>query len=72
MGLSPEQVTQRTNLPLDVIAMDNALPHMLSSADLETAVQSIVHQVKNGGLFVASIRDYHSILKEKPSCFPYY
>ena len=55
-----------------VIAMDNALPHMLSSADLEIAVQSIVHQVKNGGLFVASIRDYHTILKEKPSCFPYY
>ena len=50
-----------------VIAMDNALPHMLSSTDLETAVKSIVHQIKNGGLFVASIRDYDSILKEKPS-----
>ncbi len=55
-----------------VIAMDNALPHMLSSADLEIAVKSIVHQVKNGGLFVASIRDYDSILKDKPSYSPPY
>ena len=40
-----------------VIAMDNALPHMLTSEDLELAVRSIIGQIREGGLFVASIRD---------------
>ena len=29
-----------------VIAMDNALPHMLSNEDLERAINSITHQKK--------------------------
>ena len=49
-----------------VIAMDNALPHMLSGTALETAVRSITGQLKTGGIFVASIRDYDSLLAEKP------
>ena len=54
--------------PFDiVIAMDNALPHMLSSDALEKAVGSIVNQVRDGGLFVASIRDYDLMLREKPA-----
>ena len=55
-----------------VIAMDNALPHMLSSQDLETAVRSIVGRVKPGGIFVASIRDYDSLLTSKPPYSPPY
>lgn len=55
-----------------VIAMDNALPHMLTSADLESAVRSIVGQTKEGGIFVASIRDYDYLLEEKPSYSPPY
>ena len=49
-----------------VIAMDNALPHMLSAGDLEKAVGSIVDRLLSGGLFVASIRDYDRMLEEKP------
>ncbi len=49
-----------------VIAMDNALPHMLTYEALETAVKSIVGRIRPGGIFVASIRDYDSILAEKP------
>ena len=49
-----------------VIAMDNALPHMLSSSTLDVAIKSIVNQVIPGGMFVASIRDYDSLLTEKP------
>lgn len=49
-----------------VIAMDNALPHMLSSAALERAVKSITNQIVPGGMFVASIRDYDRLLAEKP------
>ena len=39
-----------------VIAMDNALPHMLTPQALKQAVDSIVGQLAPGGLFVASIR----------------
>lgn len=49
-----------------VIAMDNALPHMLTAADLFRAVRSIADRVRPGGIFVASIRDYDRLLKEKP------
>ena len=55
-----------------VIAMDNALPHMLTSQALEQAITSIVKQTKSGGIIVASIRDYDSILAEKPSYSPPY
>lgn len=49
-----------------VIAMDNALPHMLSKSALETAVQSITNQIVEGGIFIASIRDYDALIMEKP------
>ena len=49
-----------------IISMDNALPHMLSSEDLENAVRSIAGQIRPGGIFVASIRDYDALLTEKP------
>ena len=55
-----------------VIAMDNALPHMLTSESLKVAVGSIIGQVKTGGLFVASIRDYDSLLDSKPPYSPPY
>ena len=50
-----------------VIAMDNALPHMLSPESLKKAIQSIAGQIRDGGLFVASIRDYDALLKERPA-----
>ena len=34
-----------------VIAMDNALPHMLTKTDLEAAIKSILGQTKDGGIF---------------------
>ena len=55
-----------------VIAMDNALPHMLTSDALESAVRSITGQIKPGGIFVASIRDYDSLLAVKPPYSPPY
>ena len=50
-----------------VIAVDNALPHMLSASDLGAAVRSIIGRLRAGGLFVASIRDYDQMLAEKPA-----
>lgn len=55
-----------------VIAMDNALPHMLTIEALESAVRSITDQIKAGGIFVASIRDYDSLLSTKPPYSPPY
>ncbi|MBP1577085.1 MAG: hypothetical protein J6C75_01245, partial [Oscillospiraceae bacterium] len=55
-----------------VICMDNALPHMLSKPALEKAIKSIVEQIEKGGIFVASIRDYDALLKEKPPYSPPY
>jgi len=55
-----------------VICMDNALPHMLTKDALETAIRSITSQLAAGGIFVASIRDYDSILLTKPLYAPPY
>ena len=55
-----------------VIAMDNALPHMLTAEDLSAAVRSMVTRLRPGGLFVASIRDYDSLLLTKPPYSPPY
>ena len=55
-----------------VIAMDNALPHMLTGNDLAAAIKSIVNQMKDGGMFVASIRDYDALLADKPPYSPPY
>ncbi|MBR0376449.1 MAG: class I SAM-dependent methyltransferase [Firmicutes bacterium] len=55
-----------------VIAMDNALPHMLTAADLSRAAASITGRVREGGVFIASIRDYDAILAEKPAYSPPY
>ena len=55
-----------------VIAMDNALPHMLSKSALEAAIKSITNQIVSGGIFVASIRDYDALLMDKPPYSPPY
>ena len=55
-----------------VIAMDNALPHMLTRSALEAAVGSITKQLAPGGMFVASIRDYDALLESKPPYSPPY
>ena len=55
-----------------IIAMDNALPHMLSEDALEAAIKSITSQLAEGGLFVASIRDYDALLLDRPPYSPPY
>ena len=55
-----------------VIAMDNALPHMLTREDLGKAAGSIAGRVRPGGVFAASIRDYDSLLETRPPYSPPY
>lgn len=49
-----------------VIAFDNALPHLLTEADLEQAARELFAVTQPGGLFIASIRDYDALLEERP------
>lgn len=55
-----------------VIAMDNPLAHMLTRADMDTAIQSITSRIRSGGLFVSSFRDYDALPEEKPTYSPPY
>ena len=64
-----ERFDQRFDI---VMAMDNALPHMLTGSALEAAIRSITNQLAQGGMFVASIRDYDALLKDKPPYSPPY
>ena len=55
-----------------VIAMDNALPHMLTHSDLEAAAGSIAGRLRPGGMFTASIRDYDILLQTRLPYSPPY
>jgi SAM-dependent methyltransferase len=48
-----------------VICMDNSLPHLESEELLRATVQ-IRRKLRSGALFIASIRDYDSLVQEKP------
>ena len=49
-----------------VICMDNALPHLLSEADIAQAIAQIRAKLRIGGTFIASIRDYDEALPQRP------
>lgn len=49
-----------------VIACDNALPHLLTDQDLLLAAQSVLEKLRPEGVFIASMRDYDTLLKERP------
>ncbi len=49
-----------------VLSCDNALPHLLSDTDLRRAARALWSQTTRDGLLLASIRDYDSILAQRP------
>jgi glycine/sarcosine N-methyltransferase len=49
-----------------VLSCDNALPHLPSDADLRLAAQAMWAKTAQDGLLLASIRDYDSILAQRP------
>lgn len=53
-----------------IISFDNSLPHLLNINELELALKGIKDKIKDSGLFIASIRDYDSLIKERPSSTP--
>jgi ubiquinone/menaquinone biosynthesis C-methylase UbiE len=50
-----------------VLAADNALPHLLSQADLERAIIEIAAKLKESGILLATIRDYDHLLSTRPT-----
>ncbi|MGB6974656.1 MAG: class I SAM-dependent methyltransferase [Terracidiphilus sp.] len=50
-----------------VLVGDNSLPHLLSDGDLRQALKSIAIRLNPGGILLATIRDYDSLLNIRPS-----
>jgi len=53
-----------------IIACDNALPHLMTDADLLAAAQAMRRKTRPGGLLLATIRDYDILLEERPRVTP--
>src|SRR4051795_4915629 len=53
-----------------VISCDNSLPHLLTDSDLERAVAGIRACLSEGGIFVASMRDYDDLRRTRPGGVP--
>lgn len=49
-----------------VIAMDNSLPHLESEEDLLRAASEVRGKLRPGGVFLASVRDYDTLMVERP------
>ena len=49
-----------------VICIDNALPHLENDEQLIQAATQIRKKLRPNGLFMASIRDYDHLIKERP------
>jgi glycine/sarcosine N-methyltransferase len=49
-----------------VMCMDNALPHFESDEQLFQAATQIRRKLRAGGTFMGSIRDYNSLVQERP------
>lgn len=50
-----------------VIALDNALPHLETQEQLADAAHQIRSCLRPGGVFLASIRDYDQLIRERPT-----
>jgi glycine/sarcosine N-methyltransferase len=49
-----------------VMCMDNALPHLESDEQLFQAATQIRRKLRGGAIFLGSIRDYDSLVQERP------
>jgi glycine/sarcosine N-methyltransferase len=49
------------------LSFDNALPHLLDDADLHATCAALRRVLRPGGALLASIRDYDTVLRERPS-----
>ncbi len=50
-----------------VIAADNALPHLLTQEDLIQALSQMAGKLRAGGIVLATLRDYDSLISTRPT-----
>jgi len=50
-----------------VLMADNAMAHLLTEDDVCRAARSIAHKLQPGGVFLASMRDYDTLARERPA-----
>lgn len=53
-----------------VIAMDNAIPHLESDEDIETALTAMRARLRSGGIALISLRDYGPLIATRPAFTP--
>jgi glycine/sarcosine N-methyltransferase len=53
-----------------VIAMDNAIPHLQSDADILAALSCMRARLRTNGVLLISLRDYGPLLAERPTGTP--
>jgi SAM-dependent methyltransferase len=57
--------------PFDaVITKGNALPHLLTDAELETALHNFFNLLRPGGTVLIGIRNFEMLLEDRPSFVP--
>jgi len=49
-----------------VLALDNAVPHLLTDEDLDAAARAMASRLVPGGLLALSVRDYDTLLAQPP------
>jgi SAM-dependent methyltransferase len=54
-----------------VLACDNAIPHLLTDAEIATAFAECRRCLRPGGVLVVSVRDYAAIERRSPDVRPY-
>jgi SAM-dependent methyltransferase len=50
-----------------VLAADNALPHLLLKEDRDRALCEMADKLRSGGILLATIRDYDSLIQTRPA-----
>jgi SAM-dependent methyltransferase len=53
-----------------VVCADNALPHLLTEADVRAALAAMRRVLRDGGLLAISTRPYDEILADRPAATP--
>jgi glycine/sarcosine N-methyltransferase len=53
-----------------VLVADNALPHLMTQAELERALTQIWAKLGDSGVVVATLRDYDALIATRPSVQP--
>jgi len=66
------EVSASVTGPFDVVlAFDNSLPHLLTAADIVTALRQCRKTLRRGGLLLCSVRDYDDVPRGEPAVHPY-